>query len=340
MTTSPAPRGAGRAPRLTPRAKWITALGALAFVAVAFVITGLRGSVEVGSQDMLMDPNFRIPAPPRDMEWWSTGTYISLIIAGLADLTLIILGIRDYVRTKSLIPLCLGMSALAFVVPEVFVDILGGVYMVADPHMQVFTILGRDMGLFIFVGWMSYGFVPYAMYKLLTTRPKTKALWVMLLVAGVANVVNEEWLLLFKAYHYYGNQPLVLGHLLPWWWIPCNAVGSLLAASVAYRYRHLLRGWRAVALFVTSPLCLMGVYGLIAMPGFIAVNGAYPWWVTQILGLAVFALGILVFMAVQHLILQRHPLDFQYVPPEEEDGDRPAVADGRGSARETSGLMS
>lgn len=315
MTSTSRPGLPPSHPGLSRAAKRNIAIGCIAFVAVALLITWLRGGPVVGSRDMLMDPNFRIPAPPHGMEWWANGTWIAIAIAGTADLVLIILGIRDYRRTGSLIPLFIGFGAMAYVVPEVFVDVLGGVYMVDGPHLHIFTIVGRDMGLFIFVGWMSYGLVPYAMYRVLLTNPKTRTLWLMLLIAGVSNVVNEEMLLLFKAYHYYGNQPLVLINMLPWWWIPCNSVGALLAASVAYRYRHLLRGWRAAAMLVISPITLLGVYGAVAMPGFIAVNGDYPWLVTQVLGLATLALGVLVFMAVLHLVLQRHPFDLNYVLP-------------------------
>ena len=108
--------------------------------------------------------------------------------------------------------------------------------------------------------------------------------------------------------------PLVLLNILPWWWIPCNSVGAILCASVAYRYRDLLRGWRALAMFVISPICLMGVYGFIAMPSFIVVNGDYPWLPTQLAGLATIGLGIVVFMAILHMVLQRNPLDLNFIP--------------------------
>lgn len=305
---------AGQKRLVSSQAKYGIALGTLAFVVIALVITALRGHVTVGSMDMHIDSVFRIPAPPRDIEWWPTGTYITIAIVGVADVVLIGLGIRDYVKTKSLIPMCIGLASLAYVFPEVFVDVLGGVYMTADHHLALFTIMGRDMGWWIIPAWMSYGYVPYAFYKLLLANPKTKILWWGLLGAGIADVLNEEWLLLFRPYHYYGNQPLILLNLLPWWWIACNSVGAILAASLAYRYRDLLRGWRAGAMFIISPISMLGVYGLIAMPSFMAVNGAYPWLFTQLLGFATLALGVLVFIGIIHLVLERNPFDMNQVP--------------------------
>ncbi|MDO3402777.1 hypothetical protein QWI29_22275 [Mycolicibacterium neoaurum] len=312
MTIEESKTGGG--PRLTTQLKRRIVFSVCVFAAIALVITWLRGGVVVGSMDIRMDPMFRIPQPPRDIEWWPLGTYISIGVVAVADVVLIGMGIRDYLRTKSWMPLMVGLSALAYVIPEVFVDVLGGVYMTADQHLVIFEILGREMGVFILLSWLSYGWVPYAFYKLLLSNPKTKALWIGLLGAAIANVVNEEWLLLFRAYHYYGNQPLVLLNTLPWWWIPCNSVGAILCASIAYRYRHLLRGWRTLAMFVISPMCVMGVYGFIAMPSFIAVNGDYPWLPTQLAGLATVGLGIAVFMAILHLVLQRHPLDLDHIP--------------------------
>ncbi|MBA3741841.1 hypothetical protein [Sporichthya sp.] len=300
-------------------------LAVVAFVTIALAITWVRGGVTVGSSDMRIDPAFKIPAPPRDLEWWRAGTFVSLALVAVADLILIGLGIRDYLKTKSILPLCVGAAALAYVIPEVFVDVLGGVYMTADQHLTIFTVMGRDMGVFIFLSWLSYGFVPYAFYKLLLTNPKTKMLWFGLLGGAIANVVNEEWLLLLKAYHYYGNQPLVLLHVLPWWWIPCNSIGAILTASLAYRYRHLLQGWRALLMFMIAPMAMMGVYGFIAMPAFIAVNGTYGWLLTQALGFMTIGLGIVVFMGVLHLVLERNPFDLEHVAELEQEPVEPVA---------------
>jgi hypothetical protein len=81
-------------------------------------------------------------------------------------------------------------------------------------------------------------------------------------------------------------------------------------------------------MFVIMPISVMGVYGFIAMPSFIAVNGDYSWLFTQTLGLITIALGIVTFAAILHLVLQRQPFDFAYSPAAEggvkRNADRPA----------------
>jgi hypothetical protein len=100
---SSTPREAQAPGRLSRRGKQRIAVCVVAFVTAALTITALRGGVTVGTMDMTIDPVFRIPAPPRDIEWWPTGTYISIAIVGVADLLLIAMGVRDYLRTQSLI---------------------------------------------------------------------------------------------------------------------------------------------------------------------------------------------------------------------------------------------
>jgi hypothetical protein len=91
-------------------------------------------------------------------------------------------------------------------------------------------------------------------------------------------------------------------------------VGVFLAAALAYRYRHLLQGWRSLAMLVVTPASVAGVYGFIAMPGWVAVNGDYGWLLTQLLGLSVFVLGTATFMFILDAVLRRPPLRPEFVP--------------------------
>jgi hypothetical protein len=303
---------------LSKRAKIWIAIAVVAFIAVALIDTYLRKGPKVGSADMNLHNEFGIPSPPRGTPYRPLADKIVIIGSFLAGLGGLVLAIVDWARTRNVLPITIVLSSLFIVVTETFVDVLGGVYMVeGTQHFHVFTMLGRGMGLFILAGWFSYGPWAYLIFKVLCARPKTKFVWGMLGLAAIGDVVAEEILLPFGPYHYYGNQPLVLIHLLPWWWIPCNSIGVFLAAAIAYRYRTSLTGWKSLAMFVIMPISVMGVYGLIAMPSFIAVNGDYSWLFTQILGLMTIALGVVVFCAILHLILQRRPFDMNYVPPVE-----------------------
>jgi hypothetical protein len=319
------------AARRARRAKLYVVLAALAFVAIALVDTYFRKPPALGSVDMNLDNAFRIPSPPRGTAYHHLSDIVTIIGSLTVGLTGAALGLRDFVKTRSPLPLLIVLSTLAIVVPETFVDVLGGVYMVeGTTHFHVFTMLGRGMGIFIFCGWFSYGIFPYIIFKVLQSRPTTKTIWIVLGAAALGDVVFEEILLPIGSYHYYGNQPLVLIHLLPWWWIPCNSIGCFLGAAIAYRYQDSLAGWKSLAMFVIMPISVMGVYGFIAMPSFIAVNGDYSWLFTQTLGLITIALGIVTFAAILHLVLQRRPFDLAYSPAAavkvKRDADQPTSA--------------
>jgi hypothetical protein len=117
--------------------------------------------------------------------------------------------------------------------------------------------------------------------------------------AAVLDVIDEEFILNFAGrYVYYGNQPLILISKLPWWWIPCNSIGVFLAASITYRLRDYLQGWRSLAVFFVTPLSVSAVYGAIALPSFIVTNGDYPWLPTQLCGLLTLAQGVMLFAGI------------------------------------------
>ena len=180
---------------------------------------------------------------------------------------------------------------------------------------HAFTILGQRMGWFIVAEWFGYGSLfTYLTYKVLEARLSTKKLWMALGGACLGATVFEEILQnMGGMYVYYGYQPLIVLTKLPWWWTPCNAGRCFLAASLAYRLRHELRGWRGIALFALTPASMGGVYGFIALPAWIATNGNYNWWITQIGGLAAIAMGLVLVTLIMKIVLDSDPFDMSGV---------------------------
>lgn len=204
--------------------------------------------------------------------------------------------------------------------PEVMVDVMGAVWYPLSENDHAFTILGRQMGWFIVAGWFGFGSLfTYVSYKVFEMRLSTKAIWLAFGAACIGATVFEEILQnLGGMYLYYGNQPLIVLSKLPWWWTPCNAGGVFLAAALAYRLRDSLRGWRGLAMLAITPASMGGVYGFIALPSFIAVNGDYNWWVTQILGLTTIALGLMLVAGIIRIVLNRDPFDLSGAKPAED----------------------
>lgn len=288
----------------------VCAVGVL-FVLVALVITALKAH-----PDVPIDPTYGTPPPP-DLPYPAgnnIGVTVAMTIVGLSGVAL---GIHRWARTGTPLPLLVALSGALICIPEVFYDVIGGVYFpwsATEPLGQAYQILGRHMPWWIVAGWFGYGAFNFFMFTLLSAKPTTKTLWLMLGGAAVGDVVFEEILLSFNVYHYYGNQPLVLISQLPWWWIPCNSIGVFLAAALAYRFQDFLRGWRSLLMLVITPLSVTTVYGAIALPSWIAVNGNYGWLATQLLGLATLVLGVVVFGLILELVLKRKPFELGYAP--------------------------
>ncbi|MEY4371703.1 MAG: hypothetical protein RL219_472 [Actinomycetota bacterium] len=265
---------------------------------------------------------FRMPTPPVDAKYSGGNTLASIIWLGVVALVGFGLAIRDFARTRLPLAMFVTISAPMIIFPEVFVDVMGAVWYPLSESDNVFTILGRQMGTFIIAGWFGFGSLfMYTIYKVFERGLSTRGIWLAFLAAGIGSIVFEEILQnLGGMYLYYGNQPLIVLWKLPWWWMPCNAGGVFLAAAIAYRLRDSLRGWRGLAMLVITPASMGGVYGFIALPSWIVVNGKYNWWVTQLGGVATLVLGVVCVALIIRLVLNRDPWDLSGDAPQRVSG--------------------
>ena len=254
---------------------------------------------------------FRVPTPPVDAAYSGSHTLASIIWLSVVAVTGFGLAARDYRRNRNPMAMFITLSAPMIIWPEVFVDLMGAVWYPLNHHDHAFTILGRQMGWFIVAGWFGFGSLfTYIAYKVFSLRLSTRAIWLAFLAACLGATVFEEILQnLGGMYLYYGNQPLIVLSKLPWWWTPCNAGGVFLAAAVAHRLRNELRGWRGLAMLAITPASMGAIYGFIALPSWIVVNGNYNWWITQLGGLATIALGIVAISLIIRIVLDRDPFD-------------------------------
>jgi fermentation-respiration switch protein FrsA (DUF1100 family) len=298
-------------------------VGAVVLVATAAM---LLLTARHGRPDLAIDQGaFRVPTPPVDAPYSRSHTVASIIWLGVVALTGFGLAIRDYVRNRKSMALFITLSAPMIIWPEVFVDLMGAVWYPVSSTDHAFTILGRQMGWFIVAGWFGFGSLfTYVAYKVFELRLSTRAIWLAFGAACLGATVFEEVLQnLGGMYLYYGNQPLIVLWKLPWWWTPCNAGGVFLAAALAYRLRDALHGWRGLAMLVITPASMGAVYGFIALPSWIVVNGDYGWWVTQLGGLATIALGLVLVALVIRVVLDRDPFDLRPPAPLEAPADEP-----------------
>ncbi len=287
----------------------------ITFWSIAFIVP-VQAAMAVPSwprmnANIQFDPVLGLPVPPVDAAYNAVGTkwvIIGLLILGAIG---VFLGIWDLIKKKSLLPLFVAASGVAIALPEVFVDIVGAVWYPTSPNDVAFTIFGRQMGWFILSGWFGFGSVfCYLCFTLFDSGKATKWIWGTFFAAWIGELIIEEIIQAVGGiYIYYGNQPLILLWKLPWWWIPCNCGGVFLAAAIAVRFKKFLQGWKAPLMFIISPISMTVSYAAVALPSWIAVNGAYSYWVTQAAGLATILLGFVFIGLIINVFLRRNPLD-------------------------------
>ncbi len=299
------------------RAK-ITSLGLLAAWPSTALAQNADGSVA-------FDPRFGVPVLPNLAYNEATASVIMIVLL-LGALSLLAFAVREAIRFKEILPVTIVLGSAALDFPEVYVDVLGGIYWPWTPDHVAFTIMGRPMTWFTVAVWFASGAIGcLGSYALFRRNVSTKVLWTALGVNALFNVVLEEVLLNIPGlYTYYGNQPLVLLTKFPFWWAGVNGGGLFAAAALLYRYRAHLGGWRALAPVAVIPLVYLAMFGFTAMPATIVVNGRFSWLATQIGGIATLGLCLVGAALVMHLILQRNPFDMNSRSPTlpETDGPR------------------
>lgn len=282
-----------------------------AFAIADLIITGL-GSPPSIVPPVTLDDNTGVPPVPTnaDFPYDRSNTVWAILLMGAFGVAGLVLTIRQIVRHRNWLPFFAAMGTVVIVVPEVFVDVIGMVYYPTDDADHAFTLFGRQMGWFILAAWFGAGAFAVSMLTELQKRPTASRVWALMGVTFLFYTAFEEVLLAMGGvYHYYGNQPL-WWHNLPLWWTPCNTLGAaLLPALFAYRYQAILKGWRAILMILVVPTGVSAGYALIAMPGWIVVNGDYAWLPTELAGLAVWALGIGVAAMAMNLFLGYRPFD-------------------------------
>lgn len=292
----------------------------VALVVVDLVVTGI-GSPPGNVPPVKLGPNTGVPMVPTnaDFPYSKTHTIWAIVLLGGLGLIGFAIAIRDAVRNRDYLPLFIGLGTIMVIFPEVFVDIVGMVYYPTHSGDFAFKIFGRRMGWFIVGGWFGAGAFAGMMLKALRAQLTAAQVWLLVLATGFSYSIFEEILVTSGGmYQYYGNQPM-WWHSLPLWWTPCNTIGcALLPAAFAYRYQHILRGWRAAVMVIVVPACVAGAYAFIAMPAWIVVNADYPWLPTELGGLATYALGIGLIAVILNVFMGYRP--FQ---PNSRPGDAP-----------------
>ncbi|KAJ8117654.1 hypothetical protein OPT61_g1201 [Boeremia exigua] len=294
---------------ITPqRKKAATWAAVLCITALAFVGSFLHKRPEKGGIDFDVDPHFELPKPPTSLPYSRTYNIVVISFMTATGLLAVLLGARDARRTRTILPVVLPLSGAMIAFPETFIDVMGGIYYPWSDKNASFHILGREMLPWITI-WFGYGALMQTTLQLLYNKATTRTLWLFLGFMMVSDLIVEEIMLPMGVYHYYGNQPLIVLNMFPWWYMAPNSVGVFLATALAFRFRHHLVGYRSLAVLLLTPMSVGGIYGFIAFPAWVAINGDFGWFLTDVLGLLTLIFGGLAFAGILELVLVRNPFD-------------------------------
>jgi len=238
-----------------------------------------------------IDPVFRLPLPPVDAVFnLGVANFITYATSGGLLVFLVWAVLRPGKRLISLAVLT-GGAVVTFNEPGF--DILNAVWHPIVGQNVAFTLLGRSVPYWAFPGYIAvYGCSALLMLEAFTRGISKRGIWLWCLVPIMLDALLEIPLLQFHLYYYYANQPLdLLGY--PLYQAPSNTAGIFFGVTVLYLMSPWLgKSWKWFpAAIIVLPLCGgMGFIGASLLPAFVVNAPGTPFWLTQLAGLACFAL--------------------------------------------------
>ena len=263
----------------------------------------------------MIDPTFRIAAPPVDMALTALDQMIVgriTVVNAVVILAAIIFALREWSRSQSPIPLLLILGGAFTSFMEPFVDLGGGCWHPIIGQHELFENMARPIPVWLGCTYVAYfGVLPMVMYYFFAKGITTRAMWLWFLVPVVVDIILEETLLsqADHLYAYYGNQPLKL-HVFPLWWTASNTIGVYLSAVVTTLFASRPRSWRLLLVPFCTLLCYGAATGSVGWPSIVVINSNCSNLVTQLGGLASFLIAFAVVYGCTQLIAadSRHKL--------------------------------
>ena len=190
-----------------------------------------------------------------------------------------------------LLLVCLA-GGLVACVWEPIVDTMGLCYIKEGAMLHTYTLMDREMPLFIpFVYTWYVGGLAYVAYRLFAAGITKKGLFGLYLIDVFVNIWLESPGVLLGAYEYYGPQPLNFWGL-PLWWVLMNPLMPILGGALIYKLLPHLQGWRMLGVIPIIPMVDGLVNASIGWPMWLSLNGDASTVVTHITAAMTFALAL------------------------------------------------
>ncbi len=245
-----------------------------------------------------------IPEPPLDMLIdKNVELYITSALGAIAVSALIYCLIQ-WARTGRPIALLLFIGGGAMMVFEPMVDTVGGCWFPTNSWVG-FEAYGRPLPVWLCLSYFFYFGIASALVWMGLRKGMTRAqIWIAFVAAMMGDLVFESALLTVDPYTYYGHQPLWLSNGFALWWMPVNALIPVVLGAVVYCFDDYFRGWRSLAIVPVALTTSAAVNASIGWPSWLVINTDYSWIVTQLGGVATFALAFTIIQVLCHFVAQ------------------------------------
>lgn len=248
------------------------------------------------------NPRPGIPGAPIDMTVDPTMEAAFTIVCGLPAVLVVVLAARALIRDRNYVFPVLLLGGIIGMFVEPILDYMGGVWWPTVGDWEAFTLLGVNIPVLVVLvyPWLLGGQAYWA-YRLFSRGAGERELWRLVGIFAVNDIVLETiGIRLLGAYAYFGEQPLNFWGL-PLWYVPCNAIGPVVAGALFYVLRRRLTGFRLLCAAPLLPMGYLGTYAAIGFPVWISLNSGWSSGVALLAGVATFALGWLLVVLVSEV---------------------------------------
>ncbi|EHB58770.1 hypothetical protein MycrhDRAFT_1206 [Mycolicibacterium rhodesiae JS60] len=244
-----------------------------------------------------------IPGAPIDAAVNPTAQAIFTAICLVPAVICIGLAIKSLVKDRdTLWPIFLVGGTIGMFV-EPILDYMGGVWWPVHGDWEAFRLLDVNIPVLVcFVYPWLLGGQAYYSYRSFQRGITVRKLWMLVGIFALNDIVLETiGIRLLNVYSYFGTQPLNPWGL-PLWYVPCNAVGPVVAAALFYVLRDQLRGWRVLAGVWLFPMSFVGVYAASGWPMWVSLNSEFGMLAATIASVLVFVQAALIVMVVAKMV--------------------------------------
>lgn len=243
-----------------------------------------------------------VPQPPLDMLIDKNAElYITSALATIAGLALIY-SLIQWARTGRPIMLLLFIGGGAMMIFEPMVDTVGACWFPRNSWVG-FEAYGRPLPVWLCLAYFFYFGIASALVWMSLKKGMTRAqIWIAFVSAMIGDLLFESALLTVNPYTYYGHQPLWLPNGFPLWWMAVNALIPFVLGAVIYAFDDYFRGWRSLTIVPVALTTSAAVNASVGWPSWLVINTEYSWLVTQLGGVATFALAFAVIQVLCHFV--------------------------------------